>query len=420
MHQLNRMADDSQAYVWQIVTPAEWPSPPQRMSLSLLAELESCPRKWALEAANYPEIWKRQGYPKAMNIASLKGVIVHGCLKVITDGVMKQNGPMDSQEAFISGLRNLGGYSNVIRKELDRIVKQFDENPRVRLALPAAIRRIEDRIPEIRLRIQHLLARVPLELVVRRGDSPQRTGVETTSGLTNGTYTEVVLRHKDISWIGIADMIHLSVERCTIRDFKSGKPDPAHRLQLRIYAWLWARDRTANPLGRLADELVITYAESDIYEIPPTRQELDSMDKEFKYRTAIAIETLNQSPPPARPNAGNCRFCGVRQLCNEYWAVNSRDPQLRLPERGKYSDVELKITESMGPHSWLAQIMSSSVGGNGEVALLHLPHISMSLDCDECIRLIGANLNAARDEFDQRQSQHVTVTANINTEIYYK
>ena len=414
------MADDSQAYVWQIVPPAKWPSPPQRMSLSLLAELESCPRKWALESASYPGIWKRQGYPKAINIASLEGVIVHACLKVIADAVMKQNGSADSQEAFISALRILGGYSNVISKELDRIVQQFYQNPRVRLALPAAMRRIEDRVPEIRLRIQHLLARLPLASLFRRGDGHQMTGAEARSGLTYGTYTEVELRHLEIPWIGIADMIHLSAQRCTIRDFKTGEPDPGHCLQLRVYAWLWARDKTANPLGRLADELIITYTESDVHESPPTREELDSMDKEFKYRTAVAIETLNQSPPPARPNAGNCRFCGVRQLCNEYWAVNSRDAQLRLPERGKYSDVELKITESMGPHSWLAQIMSSSVGGTGEVALLHLPHISMRLDCDQCIRLIGANLNAARDEFDQRQSQHVAVTAGINTEIYYK
>lgn len=402
------------------MTPAKWPSPPNRMSLSLLAELESCPRKWGLESANYPEIWKRQGYPRAINIASLEGVIIHASLKAITDEVMRQTGSEDSQHAFISGLRNLGGYSNVIRKELNRIVRQFDENPRVRKALPAAIRRIEDRFAEIRLRIQHLLSRVPIAPPFRSSDGNHLISGEGASALSYGTYTEVVLRHSKMPWIGVADLIQLSADRCIIRDFKTGEPDPVHGLQLRIYAWLWARDEIANPVGRLADELVITYTESDIFERPPTPQELDSMDMEFEQRTQAATDLLSHRPPPARPDAGICKYCAVRQLCNEYWAVNSQNPQLHPSAHDQYADVELKITEGQGPHSWLAQITSSSVGGTGQVALLHLPHVAVHMSCDQCIRLVGAYLNAAREECDQRQLQHVIVTAGINTELYYK
>lgn len=48
---------------WRVVTPATWPAPPAVMSVSTYAEIEECPRRWALSSAEYPELWGGRGYP---------------------------------------------------------------------------------------------------------------------------------------------------------------------------------------------------------------------------------------------------------------------------------------------------------------------------------------------------------------------
>ena len=43
---------------WRVLTPKTWPDPPAEMSVSAHAEIDECPRRWALGAAEYPDIEK--------------------------------------------------------------------------------------------------------------------------------------------------------------------------------------------------------------------------------------------------------------------------------------------------------------------------------------------------------------------------
>ena len=49
----------------EIKPPDTWPEPPREMSVSSLRAIESCPRRWALSTASYPNLWRGIGYPAA-------------------------------------------------------------------------------------------------------------------------------------------------------------------------------------------------------------------------------------------------------------------------------------------------------------------------------------------------------------------
>ena len=67
---------------WRVVTPTTWPAPPAEMSVSTHAEIDECPRRWALSAADYPDLWSGRGYPQKLQVAALAGSVVHLALEV--------------------------------------------------------------------------------------------------------------------------------------------------------------------------------------------------------------------------------------------------------------------------------------------------------------------------------------------------
>lgn len=46
---------------WRVLRPTKWPEAPSWMSFATLIELEICPRRWALVAAEYSDIWNNRG-----------------------------------------------------------------------------------------------------------------------------------------------------------------------------------------------------------------------------------------------------------------------------------------------------------------------------------------------------------------------
>lgn len=66
------MTDSKDAQVqWTVVAPTTWPAPPAEMSVSVHAEIEECPRRWALSAADYPGLWSGRGYPPRLQVSTL-------------------------------------------------------------------------------------------------------------------------------------------------------------------------------------------------------------------------------------------------------------------------------------------------------------------------------------------------------------
>lgn len=210
---------------WRVLRPTKWPEAPSWMSFSTLMELEICPRRWALVAAEYSDLWNNHGYPPIPQPSALEGTIVHLSLQKITGALVENGCSSLADESAILTLRQLGGFTAIIVDCLEQVLLSYRENPRAAPALDGIRARLTTRVPELRTRIQKFLSRIrpephtviPGETVIHREGGPRHA-------LQHGTYTEVLLQASELGWRGVADMLTLSTTHCEIRDFKTGAP----------------------------------------------------------------------------------------------------------------------------------------------------------------------------------------------------
>lgn len=351
------MAGDRDRTFWRVLQPVAWPEAPSWMSYSTLVDLEACPRRWALSAAEYPELWDNHGYPRPLQPAIIEGTVVHHSLQILTSALVKRGCPSLSHESAIATLRELGGFTAIVLNGLNHSLRAYHGNPRAAPLLDVIRRRLTSRVPELRLRVQMFLARIHLGSSTGSSASiVSKSGDGLREQLSYGSYAEVGLRSCEMRWRGIADLLTLSIMRCEIRDFKTGSPKKEHESQLRTYALLWARDRDLNATGRLANRLVLSYEGGDI-EVPvPSEAELQHLEDELQKRTTKALNDLGAVPPTARPSQDNCAYCYVRHLCGEYWPWYAREGLLRDSMRKGYGDVQIKLTGQHGTSSWDAVV----------------------------------------------------------------
>lgn len=351
--------------------PTTWPAPPREMSVSTHAEIDECPRRWALSAAEYPDIWSGRGYPPKLQVAALAGSVVHLALEIITNQLTRTGVPSLDDPLATQVLRELGGYTGVVEDCVERILKRFIDNPRALPLMEHAQRTLRGQVPALRARVQSMLARLRLPKnapPAPAASAPNTAGSPTRSPLSNGTYPEVELRAKSIGWKGKADLLVLADEVCEITDFKAGIADEAHIRQVRVYAVLWRLDDELNPAGRAVDRLVLAYESHDVEVPPPSAQEIDELSRELVARRKAAEAALAVRPPAARPSAGTCRYCSVRHLCDAYWAGAAQ----AVSDDGRFRDVELKVVRQHGPTSWDAVVVRARDLAANSPALLRL------------------------------------------------
>jgi hypothetical protein len=397
---------------WIVVTPTKWPDPPPEMSVSTYGQIEECPRRWALGAADYRHIWSGRGYPPKLQLAALAGSVVHLALEIITREITRAGVPSLNHPAATQVLRELGGYTRVVEECVGRILERFADNPRARPLMEHAQRTLRGQIPALRGRVQSMLARVRL----RSGAQPEpaasagrKAFAPTRSPLASGAYTELELRAKTIGWKGKADLLVVADDACEITDFKTGAADDSHGFQVRVYAALWRLDGELNPSGRVVDRLVLSYESHDVEVVPPTAHEIDKLGDELLARRQACETELVAHPPAARPSAETCRYCGVRQLCDAYWAGAGQ----AVSEDGRFGDVELKLTRRHGPTSWDAVVTRARDMPEETPALLRLRQ-SDELKAGSRVRVLDGAL--ARDP--EAESALAIVTLSLLSEAY--
>src|SRR5262249_13061165 len=349
----------------------------------------------------YPEIWGGQGCPPRIRVPALAGSVVHLALETITRHLVRFGCSSVEHPNATLVLKDLGGYTKVVHDCIDRILEHFTENPRALPLLEYVARTLRSQASGLRARVQSILAR----LRVRSAEQPptatemHRDGAKGRVPLTGGAFSEVELRASRIGWKGKADLLVLSDQSCEIIDFKTGAPAEAHKFQLQVFALLWSLDDQLNPTGRLADRLVLAYEGGDVEVAPLTAAQLAEFEKDLVARRAAAEVLLSARPPKARPSPENCRYCGVRQLCDEYWMADGRRGGAAGPKPG-FRDVELKIGRRHGATSWGATVVLSSVTRTGKPALLRLPH-PIELRPDTRIRVLDAAVAVDPESDDQ-------------------
>ena len=385
------MGLNANSSLWMTDGPAAWPDAPVEMTVTTLREIESCPRRWALSAGHYPDLWSGRGYPPCVRLGALAGSVVHLALEVITGALARAGCPSLEDPAALQVMRDLGGYTKVVDDCIDRTLSRLANSPRAQRVIEVAARSLRAKVPELRTRTQTMLCRVRLPPI--QGRQAEGSARRARGPLTAGTFAEMELRAEEIGWKGKVDLLVLSPDVCEIIDFKTGLPDEGHRFQVHVYALLWSRDGQLNPGRRRADRLVLAYGRGD-EEVPsPTELELDGLEYRLIARAAAAREAVSQRPPEAKPSPENCLYCNVRHLCNEYWA----GPTLRQLGDGLggsgVTDIAIRITGRHGPLSWDAVVESSAAATHGDQFLLRADKRPLSLRPGQVVRLLAVHIS---------------------------
>jgi hypothetical protein len=384
---------------WTTQTPTKWPAAPDEMTVTTLADIEACPRRWALSAAEYSGLWSGRGYPPRPQLNALAGTVVHLALETIMREFVRAQCFSIEDAKVPQVLRSLGGYTRVIHDSIDRVLDRLILNPRGLPLIEAAARALRGQASKLRIRTQTILSRLRLPGSVAMsvsGSGPMRR-----APLSIGAYPEIQLHARRIGWKGKADLITLSDEACEISDFKTGAQDDSHGFQIRVYALLWRADEELNPSQRLADRLLLRYGSVDVEVPAPTASELDNLERDLVARTDAARRAVSAERPKARPSSENCRFCGVRQLCGEYWEAAT---QQALGGSGgadrRFTDVELTVTGRHGPSSWDAVIEIARDAGTGKPAVLRTKE-NQQFQPGERLRVLDAALAVDVEVKDQ-------------------
>ena len=332
--------------------PASWPDAPVDLTFSTLKDIEACPRRWALSSASYPSLWDDRGYPPKVQLNALAGTVVHAVLEIVTKELVGAGCPSVHDASAVGVLQRLGGLTQIVSKAIDHLASRVGKNPRAAKLVDYFTRSLRAQTPELRGRIQMMLAR---RVLPSKPSAGRASGVRRERGpIGFGVYCEIELRVPRLGWKGRADLLALASDSCEITDFKTGEPSDDHAFQLRIYALLWNQDEILNPTARLATRLVLAHPQGDTTVVAPTIEEITELETQLATRGAAARKAIAADPPEAMPSPQQCRYCGVRHLCETYWQpeVQQRMADETKGEVRSFVDVEVSIERRHGPKSW--------------------------------------------------------------------
>ena len=367
-----------------------WPSTPRFWSYSSLNEIETCPRRWMLSRATYPQVWARRGYPQVPSVAALLGDVVHEALEVIVEALNRAGCTTTDSAEAVDTLRDLGGLSAILRSSIDGKLSALTDNPRLSEEAQENLRQaLMDRLGVASNRIQLFLSRgtLPawagaLEHQEREGgarDAP--AGPRHRSPVEGGAHPEVDVVAEELRLWGRIDLVTIDDSGVTITDFKTGQEDPSHDEQVRLYSLLWDLDRQTNPARRAATALVVSYPAGDRAVPTPDELALRALEVSVAARIAAAdAETASTNPRPL-PGPDTCALCHVRHLCGDYW--EQVPPLPSSVPAGEWFDLEGTVLRQNGVKSWIVESTS------GEEILVRTPNPSSKLPVGQRIRVLG-------------------------------
>lgn len=376
-----------------------WPARPSLWSYSSLKEMEACPRRWMLVRADYPDLWDRRGYPVVPGSAALFGDVVHLALETIAVALADAGCSSAQATDAIEVLRLMGGLTAIVEHSLDQRMSRLEGHPRLDAQRLRRLRvELTDRLPEARTRVGVFLRREGLAIGAPTSPKAQSIDGAMATGVAlgrrpvgQGAHPEVEVTAEDLRFTGRIDLLYLDDVAVKIVDYKTGSVDPAHEDQLRTYALLWELDQETNPAQRLATHLVVAYPGHEHSVAAPTFEELRAIEHSLKIRVAAADAEIVGDTPRARPSDDVCRFCQVRQLCDDYWEILPPDPTDVCEE--DWFDFEGTVERQNGIRSWLVK----SARHGKAAMLLRTQSPSVTLPIGGQIRVLGVRREADPD-----------------------
>ena len=401
----------------KIRPPATWPEPPLEMSVSTLRAIESCPRRWALSTASYPELWQGVGYPLRTQRSRLMGSVVHGAIERIVRRLAQADCGSLSDPCAPAVIREMGGFTSILRSCIEETLAREAENPRLHDLEDLRIS-LERSMAKMRVDVQSVLRTVPLVRTKMSPGSLKKTGARGPLGL--GTYAEIEVRSPALQWRGFVDLLVLGPDgTAEIRDFKTGIRSDDHDFQVKAYAVLWSSDNELNPSGALPTRLTVSYPSGEVTVPVPSPQEADAVKAELRKRTMAAKELVRTHPPEARPSFETCRQCDVRQLCSEYW---QSDIQKRLAaevgEALPFSDLQVRVLSRRGPITWDAVVEQSDRFGKDTSVIVLAHGARHRLDDGEALRILDARVVVTAPGQVEDRSDVPVVSLTSTSEVF--
>lgn len=297
--------------------------PPAMWSYSSLKEVETCPLRYALFRADYPDLWGQHDYPRLPIPAAIQGDVLHGALEIIVKAFVKAGCPSTRSAEAVAVLRDLGGYTKVAEGVLAVRLARFEGYPRLSADRREQLtRRLTDWVREAREQIQTYFNRMDLRSSAASGTATVTSDPATSYPARTGDHPEKELVAEEFRLKGGVDLFSVGMDGVRITDFKTGMDDPAHHDQLRLYALLWNADGKVNPDALPVKELVAAYPVHEVAVLVPSAEGLGTLGDDVDARIEVAEAAVAADPPTARLGE-HCGLCSVRGLCDPYWTTRA-------------------------------------------------------------------------------------------------
>ena len=185
------------------------------------------------------------------------------------------------------------------------------------------------------------------------------------------------------------------------------------------YSLLWILDSHKNPLGRLPTKLTISYVGGDVPVTPPSAMVLSGFKYSIINRTKAAIEMIAQHPPKAFPSVENCRTCGIRHLCNEYWKSETQNLLVNNYLTNSLMDIEVAIENTHGSRSYDAICICCRKIAHGSALSVRIYESTMAFQKGDRIRLLGVHLSNACEDIDDSKGKPPIISVNKSSEFFF-
>jgi hypothetical protein len=369
------------------------PPAPAMWSYSSLKDVETCPIRYSLSQADYPDLWEQHGYPRLPIPAAIRGDVVHGALEIIVEALVKAGCSSTRSAEAVAVLRELGGYTKVAEDVLATQLARFDGNPRLSSDRREQLARsLTDWVPEAREQIQTYLSRLELRTpsAPARARPPAPSEPAARYPVRPGDHPEKELIAESLRLKGRIDLLSVDADGVAITDFKTGAEDPAHHDQLRFYALLWDADGAANPDRLAVTSLIAAYPTHEVLVAVPTADERARLSEAVAARIKAA-DTAIAADAPAAVLGEHCGGCSVRGLCAPYWATGVM-PTADVAD-GAWYDLAGTVVREHGVKSWVLREAHT-----GADVLVRTPTPSFSLPPGRDVQILGARRTVDPDE----------------------
>ncbi len=374
--------------------------------------MTQCPKQWLLSNAFYPEIWTNRGYPERLNERTIMGIATHQALETVIKKIKEEKIDQDSKD-YLNLLKKLGGLRNILQEEIKKVLKQskYQGNPRyLRVEKDLHARITKRYLEEYFIQLRTFLSKLNLPKVSDLVP-PQKNNLKLKKSQSS-VMTEYYAKSKVMGWKGIIDLVIQNNRGATLIDFKTGKEKENHKDQLELYQLIWMTDEKVNQVP--IKELIVKYPDKEKYFKPLSDDQIE--EKINQYQCEVEeLKNIFSSDNLAKPSK-HCNYCGVKQLCDDYW--DSLKTTKKECER-RFGDFEILVLDTSDGQNKDSKILSSNIADTGLIVKIFFQ------DVGDCFRQLFEVNNKVRilngyyyDNDEEGMAEDFSIEIQKTTEVF--